>query len=300
MSPFTTVLRLHVASPNTDTEGHVKALLRSIIEDTTILKQDTTYHPLDVLVLSLQNCANTQASDSLFEFVDNCFLRCSRKSVKYYDDLDALVSAIRPSVGLQVNECKIDLLLVTILDQWPFLVKSAATMIIDAATRWLVRYLDLSMHAGSNVIVLSKLRDQFMSHVTNNENHSLLEEALRERATAGMHHELRETIKDTQDKSTNSTVHLPRSCPDSPEEFSMPELPVEGGDYPALREWTQMETSEAIRDGAVGQLILCLCSKHEEIRKQAIVALRSFSESLEVCFDPSVGATRLKTIALGL
>lgn len=300
MSPFTTVLRLHVASPTTDTEGHVKALLRSIIEDTTILKHDISYHPLDILVLSLQDCANTQASDSLFEFVDNCILRCSRKSVKYYDDLDALVSAIRPNVGVQVNDCNIDLLLVTILDQWPFLVKSAATMIIDAVTRWLVRYLDLSMHTGSNVIVLSKIRDQLMSHVTDKKNHSLLEEALRERATSGMHHELRKTNKDTHDRSTNSVVHLSRSLPDSPEEFSMPELPIEGGDYPALRKWIQMETSEAIRDGAVGQLILCLCSKHEEIRKQAIVALRSFSESLEVRFDPTVGETMLKTIALGL
>lgn len=286
LSPFTTVLRLHVVSPNADTEGHVKALLRSIIEDTTILKQDTNYHPLDILVLSLQDCANAQASDSLFEFIDNCILRCSRKPVKYYDDLTRLVSAIRPSVAVEVKDCNIDLLLVTILDQWPFLVKSAATMIIETATRWLVRYLDLSMCTGSNMIVLSTFHEQFMNHLTDKENRLLLEEALREPAKHGMHHELREINKFTQDKNTNLVVHLPKSRSDSPEDFSIPELPVEGEDYPALRKWVQKETPESIRDGAVGQLILCLCSKHEEIRKQAIVALRSFSASLEVRFHP--------------
>lgn len=299
-SPFTTLLRLLVVSPNAITDGHVKALLRSIIEDTTILKQDTNYHHLDILVMSLQDCANTQASDSLFEFVDNCVLRCSRKPVKYYDDLNALISAIKPSVGVEVNDCNIDLLLVTILDQWHFLVKSASTMTIEAVVRWLVRYFGLSMHTGSNMIVLSKFRDHFMNQVTDKKSRSLLKEALTKREKSSMHHELRETNRPTQDNSINLAVHLPSSRPDPPKEFSVPELPVEGKDHPALRKWIQKETPEAIRDGAIGQLILCLCSKHEEIRKQAVDALRSFSGSLEVRFYPTVGEIRLKTVAIGI
>lgn len=300
LSPFTTLLRLHVVSPNVYMEGHVEALLRSIIEETTILNQDVNYHRLGILVLSLQDCANAQASDSFFEFIDNCLLRCSRKPVKYYDDLTALVSAIRPSVGVEVNDCKIDLLLITILDQWPFLVKSAATIIIEAATSWLVRYMGLLMHTGSNMIVLSNIRDQFMNQVTSRKNRSLLEGALKEPAESSMQRDLRETNKFIQDKSANLVVHLPKSRPDSPEHFSIPELPAEGEDYPVLRKWIQKETPEAIIDGEVGQLILCLCSKHEEIRKQAIVALRSFSGGLEVRFIASGCKLLLKIIAIGL
>ena len=300
LSPFTTLLRLHVVSPNVYMEGHVEALLRSIIEETTILNQDANHHRLGILVLSLQDCAKAQASDSIFEFIDNCLLRCSRKPVKYYDDLTALVSAIRPSVGVEVNDCKIDLLLVTILDQWPFLVKSAATTIFDAANSWLVRYMGLLMHTGSNMIVLSNIRDQFMDQVTSRENRSLLEGALREPAKSSVQHELRETKKFTQDKSANLVVHLPKSRPDSHGDFSIPELPAESEDYSVLRKWIQKETPEAIRDGAVGQLILCLCSKHEEIRKQAIVALQSFSGGLEVRLIASVFKIWLKVIAIGL
>ena len=282
LSPFTTVLRLHLSSPNDDMESHIKALLRSIVDDTTVMTKHTTYHSLDTLVMSLQDCANAQAPDSLLEFVDNCLLRCSRKPVKYYDDLTTLVSAIKPRMDVEVNDCNIDLLLVTILDQWPFLVKSASIVVIGSATKWLVRYLDLLMASGSNLIVLSTFRDKFMSQVTDKENRSLLEEALREPARYNI--ELWETKKSVQDKSINLVFQLPQSRSAMPEDSSIAELPVEGEDYSALSKWIQKETPEAIRDGAVGQLILCLCSKHEEIRKQAIIALRNFSRSLEVRF----------------
>lgn len=300
LSPFTTLLRLHVVSPNVYMEGHVEALLRSIIEETTILNQDANHHRLGILTLSLQDCANAQASDSLYEFIDNCLLRCSRKPVKYYDDLTALVSAIRPSVGVEVNDCKIDLLLVTILDQWPFFVKSAAAMIAEAANSWLSGYMGLLMHTGSNKIVLSNIRDQFMGQVTSNRNRSLLKGALRAPPKSSVQHELRETNKFTRDKSANLVVHLPESRLESFEDFPIPELPAESEDYPVLRKWTQKETPEAIRDGSVGQLILCLCSKHEEIRKQAIVALRSFSGGLQVRFIASVCRIWLNIIAIGL
>lgn len=297
LSPFTTVLRLYIVNPKADTEGHVKTLLRSIIDDTMILKQDTTYHPFDVLVLSLQDCAHAEVSNSLFEFVDNCILRCSRQPVKYYDDLTALVAAIRSSVGVEVDDCNIDLLLMTILDQWPFLMKSSATMFIESATKWLVRYLDLSMHTGGNITVLSNFRDQFVNQITEQGSQSLLEEALREPEDSGLHHVLREMKKEN---STNLVVRLPKSRSDSLENFSIPELPVEGEDFPALRKWVQKETPEAIRDGAVGQLILCLCSKHEEIRKQASAALRSFSGSLEVRFNSTGSEIRLKMVVIRL
>lgn len=282
LSPFTTVLRLHLSTPNADVEGHIKALLRSIVDDTTVMKKHANYHSLDTLVMSLQDCANAQALDSLLEFVDNCLLRCSRKPVKYYDDLTTLVSAIKPRMDVEVNDCNIDLLLVTILDQWPFLVKSASIVVIVSATKWLVRYLDLLMASGSNLIVLSTFRDKFKSQVTDKENCSLLEEALREPARYNI--ELWETKKSVQDKSINLVFQLPDSRSAMREDSSIPELPVEGEDYSALSKWIQKETPEAIRDGAVGQLILCLCSKHEEIRKQAIIALRNFSGSLEVRF----------------
>lgn len=250
--------------------------MREIVEETTLLLQATTYNSFEVLLLSLQNLKCGLPSDSLFEFLDNSILRCLRKPVKYYDDLAANFSRLKP------NTYKIDLLMVTILDQWPFLIKSAKPVVLKEATLWLVRYLDFLMHNDSSLALLSMIREQFLGQVRDKDIRGLLEKALREPTVYGTKDELHKINRPNQ-KVGNSSVNPHREIGvESNMGTEVPQLPTEEEDHPALARWAKMGVSEAIKDGQIGGLILCLCSKYEDIRKQAIVNLGKFSGILQV------------------
>ncbi len=281
LSPFTTVIRLLVANPHSDVDGRVRVLMRSMIEDSTFINSDPAHDSFDILVSSLQSSKYGIPSDWLLEFLDNCILRCVRKPVKYYDNLTTMVSTVTPKVD-DIRDCKIDLLLVTVLDQWPFLVKSATAAVIKEATMWLVRYLDLLMQIGSNISVLSIFRDQFRGQIKDKESRMSLKQALLEPLVHVTRHELMEIDRSGQETNDGLANVPPAIGAASDKESSVSQLPVEDEDHPALRRWIQMDIPEAIKDGEVGRLILCLCSKYEDIRKQAIVSLGKLSGNLEV------------------
>lgn len=281
LSPFTTILRLHVTSPKSNADDRIRNLLQSIASDTTILRPYTNIHSLDILLQSLQDSQRGHASDSLFEFLDNCLLRCQRKPVKYYDDLTTLVHATKADAG-EISGCNIDLLFITILDQWPYFVKSAMPAVLEDTIRWLVRYLDLSMYTGSDITILSKLRDQLKIRAMDNCNCALLNEALRTPSRFIRTDELKETDKSSQEASNGARIQFTNTLPDSLEELLIPGIPSEDEDHPALGKWMKRDIPQAIKDGEIGELVLYLSSKHEDIRKQAIISLRAFAGNLKV------------------
>lgn len=255
--------------------------MKEVVEETTLLLQTTTYNSFEVLLLSLQNLKNGLPSDSLFEFLDNSILRCLRKPVKYYDDLAAIVSGLTPNKG-RMKSCKIDLLMVTILDQWPFLIKSTKPVVLKEVTLWLVRYLDFLMHNDGSLALLSMIRAKFMGQVRDKDIRGLLEKALKEPTIYGTKDELHKINRSNQKGSNPSTNFHQEIGVESNKDIEVPQLPIEDEDHPALVSWAQMGISEAIKDGQIGGLILCLCSKYGDIRKQAIVNLRRFSGILQV------------------
>lgn len=255
--------------------------MRGIVEETSLLLQATTYNSFEVLLLSLQNLKHGLPSDSLFEFLDNCILRCLRKPVKYYDDLATNVSGLTPNIG-KMTSCKIDLLMVTILHQWPFLIKSAKPVVLKEVTLWLVRYLDFLLHNDGSLALLSMIREKFTGQVRDGQVRGLLEKALREPTIYGTKDELHRINRPNQ-KGSNPSVSLSQEIGvESNKDTEVAQLPTEDDDHPALVRWAQMGISEAIKDGEIGGLILCLCSKYEDIRKQAIVNLGKFSGILQV------------------
>ena len=289
LSPFTTILRLHITSPKTDANDRVRTLLRYIIADTTVFtvsKPNSNVHSFDILLLTLQDHKQRHASESFFEFFDNCLLRCLRKPVKYYDDLTALVLASKPNIG-EVSDCNINLLLVTILDQWPYIVKQAPPLVIREIIEWLGRYLNISMHTGSDKTVLSKIRDKIGVLVTDEVDRALLKEALRESSKYIRSDELKD-IDNSRQKTSSLAIHPSNAHPDSHQELLAHRIPLENVDHPALRKWMQRDIPQAIKDGEVGELILYLCSKHEDIRKQAVISLRAFAGNLKVGLSSTV------------
>lgn len=255
--------------------------MREIVEETTLLHQATTYNSFEVLLLSLQNLKYGLPSDSLFEFLDNSIMRCLRKPVKYHDDLAGIASGLTPNIG-EMKSCKVDLLMVTILDQWPFLINSAKPVVLKEVTLWLVRYLEFLVHNVGSLALLSMFREKFKEQVRDKDSSGLLKQALREPTIYGTKDELKKINRPSQ-QGNKPPVNLHQETGvESNKDIEVPQLPTEDEDHPALIRWAQMGISEAIKDGQIGGLILCLCSKYEDIRKQAIVSLGKLSGILQV------------------
>jgi nucleolar pre-ribosomal-associated protein 1 len=74
-------------------------------------------------------------------------------------------------------------------------------------------------------------------------------------------------------------------------------LPVEDESHSGLYRWERNEIEVSLEQGYVGELVLCLCSEHEEIRRQASVGLSRFMFKIKVSFClHSLDRTRLRCI----
>ena len=58
-------------------------------------------------------------------------------------------------------------------------------------------------------------------------------------------------------------------------------LPEEPSNHPALHQWQRYNLNDAVDNGSLADLILCLCSSHDEIRRQALMNLRLFASRLQ-------------------
>lgn len=289
------LLRLHLDRIQVNTRSQqLRTLLKTVVRDTQILRLDATMTSLDSLVLSLQHFGDRKASSQMFEFLDNCILRLVRKTVHYYDVLTDLIAAAE--LDINPRDCQVDLLLITIMEQWRFLVKSADAATVSHVSRWVVRFIEvmnlgngdvknLSLH-GETASLLSHIRDRLKAEVQDTTCRAVFEKTLEERPELGIAKELVAANTTSEERHISKPAGPPpKAHSKSPETILPPAPPEEHQDHPGLHQWTRHEVQDAISEGYVGELVLCLCSKHVEIRKQALTGVRAFMRKLEVgCF----------------
>ncbi|KAH0547698.1 hypothetical protein FGG08_000187 [Glutinoglossum americanum] len=159
LTAFTSVLRLLVKAPAAAPLVRIKALVRSIICRTHHLQQDTLASSLDALVNSLRPVGSWEPSDAVFEFLDNSVVRYARTSIKYYDDFVSILSKEHGNGRSEIEVQPVSLLLMTLVEQWPFLSTSGNISDRDKedVARWLARYLAFSFVIQENSRVLRTL-----------------------------------------------------------------------------------------------------------------------------------------------
>ena len=292
LSPFTTLLRLQVQrSQANPRRQQIRTLLAAIVEECQILYPDESLRSLDVLISSLQNNDSWSPSNVVFEFLDNCILRFVRKPILYIE-MFADIIATADNAEDPYNG-HVDLLLVTILEQWPFVTKSAdVTAITDVGT-WLVRYIESSSlriqqdatvkHEGLWFRLLLQIRERLRNDVQDDACLHMLEQSLKkppelnlsiDSVSPDSNSEHRETVADTLQLSNELSPQLTISIPPGP--------PLEQEDHLGLNKWTFQDTQDTIRDGDIEELFLCLCARSADIRKQAITNIGLFMAKLKV------------------
>lgn len=288
LSPFTTVLKYYAANHQAISSHKIGTMLQQALDDIGFSSSTTTVSSLEVLTCSLRGNDQWKAEASLFEFLDECFVRLAKKPVKYYDDSVAVIYENKSNDEV-VKPGSLGPFLYVILEQWPFLVKSASNHNLRNLTMWFTRYLGFCVQAGENTIVLSYYRNQIQQLVSDAEALSMLNLPLEKLEKLP---EIRPSmISDDTDESKAIDLKLLTSQPETSmaqvkrtgtKVFLEPGPPSEVHDERDLSRWTKKEIRQATLDGDVGALVLCLCSKDVEIRNHALNSLRILLGNLEV------------------
>ncbi|KAI7479078.1 hypothetical protein KC357_g4260 [Hortaea werneckii] len=257
-SPLVSLLRLHASDvKNRD----LRALLWDIMAQDNLVADE---NELEALVASLAGDNGT--TDQLWLFIDDALARASRQPVKYVDQLEAasgqkLPKAIKKQAGFEMAGGMPGLLAAAVAEQVAF-VKDKAEVV-----GWVARFLSLTFYSGhtqaAGVLLHGVMEVPGAADVMSQDD------AAKEKI-------LRKVRLPQRDVATPNKQDTPNQKP----VLDFAPLPAESDNHSELFRWAQKDLTLAFEDGDVTSLILCLCSKHSDIRRQGHIQLRSLAYKL--------------------
>ena len=235
---------------------------------------------MDLLSHSL---LDAQSSMEVYQFIDNCLLQLIQKDVIYYEQIGS-PKAEHKSQFKESQRGDIDLLMIAIADQWPFLRRASNSAVVRSISRWLVSYLNLSKQAGRNPELLYVIRDKIMQSTEDVTVLSMFAQALQARSSKVTPDNFlsNETRQNKVDKLIENSKSASISRDSQQEPFLQLEPPKQDENHQVLVRWAKESIPDIVLAGTIGELTMCLCSQHNDIRRQALDALRKFRNSLKV------------------
>jgi len=252
-----------------------------------MLQTNTSPDALDALIASLGSTSGSSTpSTEVLDFLDDCCARFTKVPIKYFDDLDAM----RTRAALPASEVgPFSNLLMTLVEQWPFKGGETATSsTADALAQWLSRLLYLLKLIGEDEKMLGHVRDALVESAN-----GAYKEVLKDAFLWKMGKEkAKESLKlatgaDFSGSERSSTSPVPVAMQEADQQARMrfavdlEAPPVEDEKHMGLTRWRKKDLGEAMDDGDIGELILCLCSEHAEIRIQAISNIRQLAATIQ-------------------
>ncbi|PPJ59965.1 hypothetical protein CBER1_11034 [Cercospora berteroae] len=248
-TPIVTLLRIHRREV---ANSQIRLLLESVLTENGILNapgDEAQSSPFEALVASVIELSD---DSSAWDFIDDTIGRATRKPVKYVDDLEALATsdATLPSI-----------LAAVVLEQASFVaVKDPEQG--KAEAQWIVQFLSL--------LQLTSDGNETLAEVSKKCTKVLAKLAKPDKARAS---QALQKLKEARPE-TAPTANL-EEVTDTPSAsaLSFEPPPTERENRIELFRWAQKDIDLAIEDGDISALILCLCSKHNDVRRQALTQL---------------------------
>ncbi|KAF2459221.1 ribosome 60S biogenesis N-terminal-domain-containing protein [Lineolata rhizophorae] len=149
-------------------------------------------------------------------------------------------------------------------------------------TKWVGRFLRLAKLAGEDEsfveYIFTKLRSWCRAHQAIIPG---LEKAILPTFfDKNLDFDSEELITDSPQKSKSRSPPAKSSTPPGAklDEFMSKPIPTESDDHSGLLRWARKDLVDAIEDGAVGELVVCSCSAHLAIRKEAMTQTKQLIE----------------------
>ncbi|KZF23290.1 hypothetical protein L228DRAFT_246044 [Xylona heveae TC161] len=277
-SPFTSLLKLLVDAPEEKPLNDLKAVFSSVVAENEILQRQTIVPSIEVLIASLREAREGVISEDFMKFIDNCVLRLVRRPTTYLDQVEDLAAQTEVSSPRASNE-PLSLFLVTIREQWSFFAKSNSAE-KEAVTNWLANYLTKSREIGESGALLSAIKASLLNDLEEDNLRSIMKHAVTDGGATNLmvnrmdrHAESSSSIQESAPKEESSVKDYVASLLQGP--------PAENQDHPELNHWIQKDVQDVMEDGDASRLIMCLCSGHLHVRKQALISLRKLMVKLE-------------------
>ncbi|KAJ9628051.1 hypothetical protein H2203_003273 [Taxawa tesnikishii (nom. ined.)] len=279
-SPFVTLLRLCSASrDDTAIYTEFRKLLKSVVHEYGILCEGLKYESLDGLIASLAPSEFWTTENATYTFLDECLGRLVRKSVKYLDDLDQLRG--------NDNGKEVSLLVMACLEQVDFTTRLPEAD-RDDVVDWLFRFLKMLQLCGEACCDADLGMDGILYEHTNRDGPGCVTMD----RIAGVFDKVVAAAQRTA-PSESATVRLLHEGNVTQPSVVFRDPSTEKQDHPELYRWQQKDVEEAIDNGDVDGLVLCLCSAYEDVRLQALANVRKLIISIQVSSD--MLSTRLQS-----
>ncbi|KAF2655585.1 hypothetical protein K491DRAFT_692786 [Lophiostoma macrostomum CBS 122681] len=288
-SPFVTLLRLVVCSTDKELYDGIKPLLLTVLRDHYFLQTSTSPDALDAVIASLGGiCGAPSPPPQVLEFLDDCCARFVRAPIKYFDDLDTL--RMKSAQG-DAHLSTISPLLMTLVEQWPFRGgKAEKGNPAEPLAQWLSKLLYLLKLIGEEEGLLTLVCDSLVTSADQAYKQVLQDSFLWKMGKQQAKEALKAaTGADFSGSERSTTSSLPPE-PDDALANHGPSIdaelpPTEDQKHVGLVKWRKKDMDEIVDDGDIGELLLCLCSEHKEIRLQAVNNTRQLLAKVEATND---------------
>ncbi|MCJ1314240.1 hypothetical protein MMC25_007920 [Agyrium rufum] len=274
-SPFTIVLEI-LTHGRIEGDTRLKTILRGVSQEHSLFSYALGRDGLDALISSLKSINGSKDVSYVYHFVDNCILRGVRQAMKYEGDRQILFDALPRDSDVEKDDPGVDIFSIVLMDQWSFCAKSANRDLIDSVLLWITSYI--------RQLALNSERHRLMKHLCKVLAEETLDDDRRQKFEADLQHAITEAehnVDETKDSKMTSNPLLDEPIRSSsleqksqPETFATISPYIEDENHTVLHRWNSKDIVEAVEDGTVGEICICLCSEYYEIRKQALSAIR--------------------------
>ncbi|OAX83914.1 hypothetical protein ACJ72_01727 [Emergomyces africanus] len=261
-SAFVSVFKVLIESTSDQAPlEDIKRLVQDVLTHNSVIVSPASFSAL----LSSIDASDSAILATQLSFLDNCITRLVKKPVLYLDLVQSLV-------GGRCQE-KLSLLVGVISEQWPFVAKSGQLDKQEIISGWISRLLGLLNVAGEDEKALKTVRDEIIDSMDTKKGRSVLKKTFKHAKETGDQNGISHTLV-TTDVTSKPESRVRTSHVNLTEVFGT--LLVESESHPVLNRWEREEIELALEKGHIGELMLCLCSEYEEIRRQASAALSRF------------------------
>lgn len=256
-SPIVTLILMHLKDLQ---NRQVRELIHHVLSESYIFNDGSA---CNTLLASLINKDDTLRRE-ISPYLDDWFLRTTRKPVKYLDDLEGPASQPDQDDDVAIQPPDLPTLFVAVLlEQAPYVLANAGLV------GWINEYFQLLMHSDGN----SKVVETVWHSIAGSDGweKKIISEA-----------EIYDLLRKVQLPAiSNEEYAQPNGLVDTTPENTFSSPPTESPNHPELFAWAKKDVELALENGDIKRLVLCLCSQYPEIRSQAHAQLHKFMLELE-------------------
>lgn len=282
LSVFSLVLRYQIHEKYRNASSRVSGALQSVLEESGILSPKKYSKSFKALTYSLSLEHGDAQELQVYCFLDNCLHRLTQKAVHYRDILENSLACGNASVCAKTNT--IDLLVVAVIDQLPHLRAQRPVQTVSQVMYFFRHFLHFSGWGPNDGLASGVLKSLLCNR--NFESQDFNTFAMGEPSAttlAGWKVWTQSDNVNNKLKTLNRAQFLVKS-----HEISVPDGPAEEDEkHRALSRWVRGEAQDVVKEGTVGELAMYLSSTYQDIRIQALAALRKFAALLKVCLPPA-------------